>query len=324
MDGTVWCWGTNQVGQLGSGGPMPTPVTPPATQTYPAGPEDRAVQVITTQDQPLTGAAEVVCGGAGNISINQSRFCCARMRSGAVQCWGSNAGGELGDGTTTARSRAAPVSGLGGVSELQAGADHVCAKTTNNQVVCWGRNGDGQVFDNSQTNRNKPVMVAVTSSFSAGRFYTCIVGPDSSISCAGWNSHNRFGIGTGTHYDGDDYPSPVQTLTMLGGSVFTGVEEVAAGGVTCAKMKDKTLYCWGDDAYGTTGTGTPSTVPRQVIFEDGTPLTNIKRVFGRYQKACAETNDGMLYCWGRGDSGEMGDGTFENRGYPMPYSLTCP
>jgi alpha-tubulin suppressor-like RCC1 family protein len=308
MDGTVWCWGEDGAGQLGSGVAFPTP---PAT----APPIPWAVQVITTNDEPLTGAAKVV-GGDDSA--------CALLHTGGVVCWGEDNHGQLGDQTTVTRSKAASVSGLAGVAELAIGEEVACARTTTNNVYCWGNQKHGALFDGSTTDHLQPVMIANAASFATGKKYTCIVGPDSTITCAGWGAHGRLGIGIGESYEDGDHFTPVQTLTEYGGSPFTGVAQVAAGGVTCALMIDSTVYCWGDDTYGGTGTGTGSTVPTPVTFADGKPLTGVSRLLVHYQHACAITKAGELLCWGRNLQGELANGSYLNQGFPAPYSIGCP
>ncbi|HEY5921075.1 MAG TPA: hypothetical protein VIV11_05360 [Kofleriaceae bacterium] len=309
-DGTVWCWGANGVGQLGNGATL----VPPATTPPP--PLPWAVQVLTTDDEPLTGVAEVVAGDSS---------ACARLHTGGVQCWGDNRSGRLGDGETTARSQADAVDSLSGVAAIDLAADHACARTTANNVLCWGDGGSGKLFTGDTDDQLSPVMIANASSVATGRHYTCIVGPDTTISCAGWSGHGRLGHGTGEGREGGgDELVPVQTLTEVGGAPFSGVAQVAAGGVTCARMLDSSLYCWGDNTYGTTGTGTGSTVPERVKLADGTPLTNVERVVVHYQHACAITSAGELLCWGRNLNGELGNGTFLNQGFPAPYKLGCP
>ena len=53
---------------------------------------------------------------------------CAVDRSDAIQCWGDNASGQLGDGTTTRRLTPVSVIGLSGkVASVVGGAAHTCA-----------------------------------------------------------------------------------------------------------------------------------------------------------------------------------------------------
>ncbi|HMA91119.1 MAG TPA: chromosome condensation regulator RCC1, partial [Polyangiaceae bacterium] len=76
-DGTVKCWGHNELGQLGYG-----------ATTY--------VQMTPVAVTGLTGAAE--------ISAGYYYHTCARLTDRTVKCWGTNSTGQLGDGTTTQRT----------------------------------------------------------------------------------------------------------------------------------------------------------------------------------------------------------------------------
>ena len=91
--GTVSCWGGNGAGQLGDGSTKYARETP----------------------LDVTGLTDVqgVAGGGAHT--------CALHTSGAVSCWGTNAHGELGDGTTTAHLTATAVPGASGVRALSAG-----------------------------------------------------------------------------------------------------------------------------------------------------------------------------------------------------------
>src|SRR5262245_11841162 len=70
---------------------------------------------------------------------------CARLADGTVRCWGFNAVGQLGDGTTTDRQTPVAVTGLTAVAELAAGSSHTCARRTDGTAVCWGSNYYGQL-----------------------------------------------------------------------------------------------------------------------------------------------------------------------------------
>ncbi|HLU43679.1 MAG TPA: putative Ig domain-containing protein, partial [Natronosporangium sp.] len=133
--GTAYCWGQNARGQLGNGAapenqPAPVPVADPADPTA-----------------PLAGLTRVATG---------AMHTCALTEAGTVSCWGSNSGGQLGDGGTTDRDLAAPVvdpadptAPLTGVVGVAHHGWHTCAVTEAGIPYCWGHNYEGQLGDGS-------------------------------------------------------------------------------------------------------------------------------------------------------------------------------
>jgi alpha-tubulin suppressor-like RCC1 family protein len=83
--GAVVCWGANLDGQLGNGG---------------------------TSDSSTPVVVSGLGNGAAAISTGLSHSC-ALLMGGSTTCWGANAHGELGDGTTTSSSTPVNVTGLG-------------------------------------------------------------------------------------------------------------------------------------------------------------------------------------------------------------------
>jgi alpha-tubulin suppressor-like RCC1 family protein len=186
-DGAGWCWGANWYGQLGDG------TTEDRT---------RAVRVTMPGGAPLTGSTGVTPGGT---------FSCSSTAGGAAWCWGGNWNGELGDGTTTHRSRAVRVTKIGGaalngVTEVGTGGMHSCARRSDGTAWCWGSNWAGRLGDGSTTDRHRAIRVTKkggasltgVTAVSAGDAHSCARGSDGTVWCWGSNMSGQLGDGTTT------------------------------------------------------------------------------------------------------------------------------
>ena len=87
---------------------------------------------------------------------------CGVTTAGAAYCWGSNATGQLGDGTTTRHM--SPVAVAGGLTfavvSAGDGGPHTCGVTMDGAAYCWGDNGFAQLGDGTGLDSNVPVKVA--------------------------------------------------------------------------------------------------------------------------------------------------------------------
>ena len=306
-DGSVWCWGDDGQGQLGDGGTMDQLAAVPAT--------------LASDSSPLTGVAEVDGGDCTT---------CARRGDGSVLCWGCNSAGQLGDGTiVTPRPRAAPVLVEAGGAELTGatalavgGWGHSCA-LAGNRALCWGW-GIG-VGNNTETNSLRAVDIVDAVSVAAGRGHTCIAKGDGSAWCWGSEDFSRLGNGTGDGWDGMNQLTPTQVLASIEGAPITGIASVAAGAVGCALTTDGTALCWGDDRYGQAGTVDPGKTPLPVQSRAGGALTGVDEIFAHFTRTCARMQDGRILCWGKNHKGQLGDGTYVNRGAPVALTaVSCP
>lgn len=167
-------------------------------------------------DSPLNDVAQVASGDG---------FTCVRTTGAAVRCWGSNALGQLGDGSTTPHWVADPVHGLeSGVSLIAAGARHACALISGGSVRCWGDNSDGQLGNNSTTGSTVPVSVLGGLSnvawITAGDAHTCAVTTTGAAYCWGENSAGQLGNGSVTQH----------STPVLVSGFGSGVSTMDAGG----------------------------------------------------------------------------------------------
>jgi alpha-tubulin suppressor-like RCC1 family protein len=181
--GGVKCWGNNTYGQLGDG--------TTTTRSTPADVSNLTSGVVAISSGgfhscALTAAGGVKCWGSNGwgqlgdgtqslrlepvdviglgsgvtaLSAGESQTC-AVSAGGAVQCWGYNGHGELGDGTQSTRLTPTGVVGLasGGV-RVSTGHQSTCATTTDGRALCWGINDRSQLGDGTITNHPTPVEV---------------------------------------------------------------------------------------------------------------------------------------------------------------------
>jgi alpha-tubulin suppressor-like RCC1 family protein len=157
-----------------------------------------------------SGIARVAWGGAfsqGGIGTVASRHGCAVTTTGGVVCWGSNARGELGDGTTTGSATPVAVTGLGsGVVDVGVGGTldggSSCALTAAGAVLCWGNNNFGQLGNGTNALSTTPVAVS-----GLGSGVTNVsVGPDAAcavttapLTCWGFGDSGGIGDGAALH-----------------------------------------------------------------------------------------------------------------------------
>lgn len=282
FNGTVYCWGNNERGEVGDG-----------TNIM----RDHPVMV-----KNLTDVTSITMG---------DQIYCAIRSDATAWCWGRNHEGQLGDGTTTNRNTPVQVLGLTDVIDISPDAMHTCAVKGDGTAWCWGYNNHGQLGNGESTLSweygsltpaqvlgpdGEGFLVGVTS-ISAGWWFTCATTISGTAYCWGQNHLGQGGNGEPTE---EDQTTPEQ---VRGPANFT---QISAGHFhACAVSVDGTPYCWGHGASGRLGNGgtSSSSVPTQVL-----DLLNVTMIDAMHSHSCAIRDNATAWCWGSAFPGKLGNG----------------
>ncbi|MBI3795231.1 MAG: RCC1 repeat-containing protein [Nitrospinae bacterium] len=300
--GTAWAWGSNGFGQIGDG-----------TNTDKLSP----VQVQNTSDPSgyLTNVVAVSAGYQHTLALTAS---------GTVWAWGSNASGQIGDGTTTTRYAPVQVTGLSGIIAISAGYQHSLALTSTGAVVAWGSNSNGQIGDGTTTNRYAPVQIGVVTNviaITAGYQHSLAIKSDGSLYAWGNNSNGQLGDNTTTQR-----LSPVQVTDPSDSTGFiTGVASVAAGfHHSVALKKTGAVWAWGSNFNGQIGDGTSTD---RWVPAKATGLSGAVSVSAGYYNTMAlqgnsfsSNSPGTVWGWGYNSYGQIGDASLTQRLSPVQAS----
>jgi len=227
-----------------------------------------------------------------------SGFSLALLRGGSVWSVGSNALGQLGDGTTTDRTTWAQV--LTGVTQIATADALGMALMNDGTIRTWGDNSDGQLGDGS-TVANNPTPVTVSGITNATQIATGWASNyallnDGTVRAWGNNDEGQLGNGTTT---GSAVPVVVTNSRP--------VSQISAGSYSgYARLDNGQLEAWGNNNRGRLGNGqtTNSTSPVAV-----SNITTATQVVGGGTCAYAVLNDGSVMSWGGNEQGQLGNGT---------------
>jgi len=354
-NGSVSCWGFNNVGQ--GGALNPNRRTP--TQTSSLGTGRTAVAISSGNEHTcaILDDGTVSCWGSNEwgqlgdgtnyrrntpnqtsslgtgrtaVAISSGNYhTCAILDDGTVSCWGNNPGGQLGDGTNTDQYTPTQTSSLGTgrtAVAITAGYSHTCALLDDSSVSCWGYNGDGQLGDGTNTDRGPSNQTSslgtgrTAVAISSGASHTCALLDDGTVSCWGGNYVGQLGDGTGGNVSqNNNRNTPNQTSSFGTGRTAVAISSTI-GGHTCAILDDASVSCWGDNWYGQLGDGTNTN--RDTPTQTSSLGTNRGAVVisSGYRYTCVILNDTSVSCWGKNTFGQLGDGTNTDRGTPTQIS----
>jgi alpha-tubulin suppressor-like RCC1 family protein len=272
--GSVWCWGSNRSGQLGS-----------VLESTSATP---------VRARSSTRFVAVAAGG---------RHSCALDAEGRLYCWGANQRGQLGNLSRINQSEPVGIAPAMRFAHVSAGWFHTCALTRDGLVYCWGAAGQSQTGGIPGDDVLEPSLVSATpfATVSAGGFHTCALDLQGRAYCWGANHVGQLGDG-GTTNSG-------VPRAVVGSAVY---RSVASGFThTCAVRDDLTPVCWGSSDYGEIGAGGVAAAGMAGATEPVPVYGGYRAVSiaAGYYTSCLIAENAWGWCWGRGDDGQLGTGS---------------
>jgi hypothetical protein len=238
----------------------------------------------------------------------------ALTEDGHVWAWGSNAYGQLGDGSGVDRTTPVELPAFPGgpVIAVSAGANHSLALTGDGRVWAWGYNALGRLGDGTTTSRLAPVQVPFATNvvrMVAGYDHSLAVTTDGSLWAWGLNTWGQRGDGgTLTHTLATRVPLAPGTLAVAAGK-----------GSSLAAVLDRagevTLLAWGLNGSGELGDGTAISQPSPTRVSG---LANPFALSAGEQHSLAVAVDGSVWSWGASTYGQLGNGGLTGRWAPGP------
>ncbi len=322
--GTAYCWGSQEYGELGDGvegfdvlNGISYEMLPKRVNTY---------GVLNCKKIVEIKSAGGTSGAYG--------YTCALDDEGKAYCWGYGENGELGNGLkeTSLVPVAVDTSDIlkgKKLVKLAVALGHACALDDRGEAYCWGK---GQLGTGSY--RISAVPLSVKSGelrfvkITAGQGYTCAIDVNGKVYC--WGSAG-YGV-MGTTSNCNFLPAPINYSGVLKDKKIVDISAINShvGGHACAVSDEGKAYCWGGGLDGALGDGRYNEEEGNYnVFEpievDSSGVLNGKKLIKistGYYYTCALDDDGKAYCWGSGNSGELGNGNHKEG--DIDYFSTVP
>ncbi len=327
-NGTLWAWGRNTYGQLGTNARINTDdATPTPTQVGSAA----YTQLAAGQHHSLALQADGSLyawgnnfygqlGNATNVGIDAANptpaqvpgtytrlaaglgYSLALQASGNLYAWGDNAAGQLGTGSGAPGATPAQVPGT--YVQLAAGTSHGLALRADGALWAWGRNTSGQLGGGSASPAALPAPTGTalpTRSTALGSSFGLAVRADGTLWAWGRNVEGQLGLGTATA----NRTRPVQV-----GTDNDWVQVAAGTSFSLGLKANGTVWAWGLNNFGQLGNGTnlgsiSAANPTPVQVGTGTYVFIAAGAF----HSLALAADGSLWTWGGNQYGQLGNGS---------------
>lgn len=244
------------------------------------------------------------------VSMDAGAHFCALDGSGEVACFGANLDYQLGHGDTAPVSRAKKLDFGQNVKAVATGLRNSCVVLEDSTAQCVGRNSFSSLGTGSNafrmTNYAPVLGLDNIHSMGLGVEHACALTNDGQLYCAGGNTYGAIGQPSST---------PSTTLfTLVEG--LSNLNLLSVGDYhTCVADRESQIYCFGYGSNGSVGDGLFQNAfrPRRVADLQA-PVVELATASDH---SCALLETGEVYCWGRNNSGQLGQSLNSNFGFPV-------
>ncbi|MGL5823755.1 MAG: endonuclease/exonuclease/phosphatase family protein [Nocardioides sp.] len=345
-DGSAWCWGRNDYGQLGDRSTIgrSSPLQVPGSDwrlISTSGATTCAIKVDGTlwcwglnnfgqvgvrRSRPRLKPVRVgtatwtsVVSGWGHTCGIQSSPGSDRARAelagsavpepdaGSLWCWGQNLSGQLGVGSTRRHvARPTRVGPADDWASVTVGGWHTCATRVDYSAWCWGRNTFGQLGRDIRA-QSSPFQVGKRNNWGT---VTAGWGHTCATRLTGQAGSVRFGTGIKCWGYNDQGQLGDGTTTASAKPRLIGIERrwrsVSAGDANTCAL-DETGYTWCWGSNRYRQLGT-SMAPRSRSAVPAAP-GSMARLTSGWLHTCVAPATGSTRCWGNNEQGQLGAGT---------------
>lgn len=298
-DGTVWGWGTNAGGLLGSASAATNANAPEQVVTDAAG------------TQALANIVQIASASTRAMALDSS---------GTIWVWGKSSSGEIpGDSS----NKAVPITTISNVVYIACGTEHMLAAKADGTVWAWGANTNGTLGDGTNANATSPVQVAGISNprmlaANAQQSFALLQNGD----VWGWGGNAGGTLALGPAISNTNVPINIDGLSNITEIRAAEQRLIALNAVSqVLTLGDGTLAGLGVDPP-VTAAALPITVSANASA--GT-LASIKRIGIGQRSGQAIAINGSAWAWGRDfdTHGSLGVGVAGQRLAPDSVHLSC-
>jgi alpha-tubulin suppressor-like RCC1 family protein/predicted transcriptional regulator len=308
-DGTLWTWGLNEYGILGTGNrsssSVPVQVKISDVKAFSLGPQEL---IVLTGDGTIWFCGNDITGYVCDDAFPKSTYPVPIGRIEGAKSVVPDLEGDCilvlkSDGTVWELywkdNRTVPLP-LTDVVAIDADVHHVAALKDDGTVWSWGRGTAGQMGNGQFNDSTVPVKASVSDvvAISCGYDHTMAVKRDGTA--WGWGDNVVNVLGNRSSAEFQATPVAVEDLRDV-------VAVATSGSHTVALKSDGTAWAWGMFNEGIIGNGVYSGDGSIIYPVKVIGLENIRQISASYSHSLALRGDGSLWAWGRNAEGELGN-----------------